>query len=97
MATYVILSNFTDQGARTIKDTVTRAEAAQKVAKEFGVTFKALYWTQGQYDLVAVTEGPDEQAAAALSLMTASLGNVRSQTLRAFDATEMKAIIAKMK
>jgi len=96
MATYITLMNFTDQGVRAVKETVQRYEAAQKLAAEFGVTFKSIHWTLGQYDIVCELEAPDEASIAAFGLASASLGNVRGQTLRAFSADEMKAHIAKM-
>jgi uncharacterized protein with GYD domain len=96
MATYITLMSFTDQGIRTVKETVARAEAAQKVAKEYGVTFNSLHWTQGAYDLVCELDAKDEASMMAFGLAQASRGSVRMQTLRAFDADEMKAIIAKM-
>lgn len=96
MVTYVSLMNFTDQGIRTVKDTVKRSEAAAKLAKEYGVTFKSIHWTQGAYDVVCVLEAADEQAIAAFGLASASLGNFKSQSLRAFTADEMKGIIARL-
>jgi uncharacterized protein with GYD domain len=96
MATYIVLMKFTDQGARAVKDTVKRAQAAEQAAKGYGVTFKSLHWTQGQYDLVAVIEAANEAAATTWSLILASQGNISSQTLRAFNADEMKGFIAKM-
>src|SRR5271165_6522480 len=67
MATYVTLYNFTDQGLRNIKDTVKRVEAAKKAATAAGITIKELVWTQGQYDLVAISEAPDEVVANAFA------------------------------
>ena len=96
MASYITLMNFTEQGAKSIKETVKRSEAAQKVAKEYGVTFKSIHWTWGQYDVVAELEAKDEASLAAFGLAMASLGNVRSQTLRAFTADEIKAFITKI-
>ncbi|WP_192254734.1 GYD domain-containing protein [Mesorhizobium silamurunense] len=96
MAHYVLLADFTDQGAKAAKDTVKRSEAFRQMAEKSGVKVQALFWTLGQYDVVAVAEAPDDNTATALSLSLASLGNVRTQTLRAFDAEEMKKIIAKM-
>ncbi|MDX8482097.1 GYD domain-containing protein [Mesorhizobium sp. VK24D] len=96
MAHYVLLADFTDQGAKAAKDTVKRSEAFRQMAEKSGVKVQALFWTLGQYDMVAVAEAPDDNTATALSLSLASLGNVRTQTLRAFDAEEMKKIIAKM-
>ena len=96
MITYVVLVNFTDQGIRTAKDTVKRMEALKEMAKKFGVTIKEFFWTQGQYDIVTITEAPDEASGMALNMSLCALGNVRTQTLRAFSADEMKQIIAKM-
>lgn len=96
MATYVTLYNFTEQGTRDIKDTVKRAEAAKKVAKKFGVTIKEVLWTQGQCDLVVISEGSDETSANALLLTTLKLGNVRGATMRAFTAAEMEGILRKV-
>ena len=96
MITYVVLVNFTDQGIRTAKDTVKRAEALKEMAKKFGVTIKEFFWTQGQYDIVTITEAPDEVSGTALNMSLCALGNVRTQTLRAFSADEMKQVIAKM-
>lgn len=96
MAIYVVLGSFTDQGVRNAKDSPKRADAFKETAKKCGVTVKDLYWTQGQYDVAAVLEGPDDLAVTALALSLGALGNVRTQTLRAFSAAEMKTIIDKM-
>ena len=96
MAHYVLLTNFTDQGVKTGKDTVKRADAFRQMAEKSGVKVHALFWTLGKHDVVAIAEASDDTVATALSLSIASLGNVRTQTLRAFNTEEMKAIIAKM-
>ena len=96
MATYVTLYNYTDQGIRGVKDTVKRAEAVKQAAAQAGVTIKEVYWLQGKYDLLVVSESPDETAAMALAVNTAKAGNVSGQTLRAFTATEMEKILAKV-
>ncbi|MBI3648851.1 MAG: GYD domain-containing protein [Actinobacteria bacterium] len=59
MARFVSLLNWTDQGAKTAADTVDRAEAAKKLAADMGGSLE-LYWTMGQYDLVAITEFADD-------------------------------------
>ncbi|GLS23542.1 hypothetical protein GCM10007874_65630 [Labrys miyagiensis] len=96
MAYFVTLVHFTDQGARAVKDTVKRAEAFRAMAEKSGVKIHTLLWTLGQYDLVIVAEAGDNPAVVALNLSVAALGNIRSQTLTAFDANQMKDIIAKM-
>jgi len=96
MSTYVVLYKFTDQGAKDGKSTVQRANESRAENERRGFNVLGLYWTQGRYDLVAVVEAPDEQAMAAGLFNIASAGNVRSETMRAFTATEMEAIIHKM-
>ena len=96
MATYVLLLNFTDQGIRNVKDTAKRAEAFKRIADKAGVKVKEVYWTLGQYDGVLIFEAPEEATATALGLSLGSLGNVQTQTLRAFSVEEIGRIIAKM-
>ena len=96
MATYVILATFTDQGIKTAKDSPKRAEAFKQMAKTFGVTVKEIFWTQGRYDIVVLTEAPDELSATALNLSLGALGNIRTESLRSFSADEMATIVSKM-
>jgi uncharacterized protein with GYD domain len=96
MATYIALTNFTDQGIRNIQDTTKRAAAVGKAAKKLGVTMKQIYWTLGSYDMVVVFEAKDDAAMTALGLSIGKAGNVRTQTLRAFNAEEMDGILAKL-
>jgi uncharacterized protein with GYD domain len=96
MAHYVILATFTDQGVKTAKDSPKRAEAFKQMAGTFGVTVKEIFWTQGRYDIVVITEAPDEIAATALNLSLSALGNIRTESLRAFSAEEMTKIVTKM-
>ena len=96
MATYVLLTKFTDQGIRSAKDSPKRAEAFKKMAETFGATVRELFWTQGRYDIVAIVEAPDEMSVTALNLSISALGNVRRESLRAFSAAEMMTIVSKM-
>jgi uncharacterized protein with GYD domain len=96
MATYIFLANFTEQGIRNIKDSPKRADAFEATAKKCGATVKDLFWTLGQYDIVAILEAPDDISITALGLSTGALGNVRTQTLRAFSQPDMKVILGKM-
>ena len=95
MPTYISLINWTEKGAAGFKDTVDRAEAGKQLAGKFGGSLKEIYWTLGPYDIVAVSEAPDDESATAFALTLASQGNVRTTTMRAFGADEMRGIIAK--
>ena len=96
MVTLVVLAKFTDHGVKTAKDSPKRAEAFKQMAKTFGVTVKDILWTQGRYDIVTVVEAPDELSATALNLSLSALGNIRTESLRAFSAAEMVNIVTKM-
>jgi uncharacterized protein with GYD domain len=97
MATYIMLMNWTDQGVRTAKDTVNRARAFRETGKAMGVTIGPLHWTLGAYDLVASVDAPDDETLIRLGLTLASLGNVRTSTMRAFGEDEMQRIIDGLK
>jgi uncharacterized protein with GYD domain len=96
MQTYILLVNFTDQGMRKIKETISRADAFEEMAKKSGAVIKVLCWTIGRYDVIAVFEAPDDESATALAFSASSLGNVRSEILRAFSFEEMSRILGKM-
>ena len=96
MANYILLASYTEQGIKGIKETVKRTEAVKDLAKKSGVTMKESYWTLGAYDVVAVFEAADDETMTAFSLSIARLGNVKTQTLRAFSGKEMTSILGKM-
>jgi uncharacterized protein with GYD domain len=95
MPTYIALINWTDQGVRNFKDSVDRYEGAQDQMRSVGVEFQNIFWTLGGHDIVAVVEAPDDEALAAGLLAVAGQGNIRTMTLRAFSADEMRSVISK--
>jgi uncharacterized protein with GYD domain len=95
MPTYVTLINWTDQGVKNYKDTVDRYEAAQEMFGKTGVSFRDVYWTIGPYDIVGILDAPDDESATAALLAVGGQGNIRTTTLRAFNASEMRGVIEK--
>jgi uncharacterized protein with GYD domain len=93
--TFIALFNWTEQGAKTYKDSPSRAEAFNEQASSLGVRLKDVYWTAGPYDLVGILEASDEESAAAALLQLASAGNLRTTTMRAYSSDEFKSVIAK--
>ena len=96
MLAYVVLASFTDQGVRSARESPKRAEAFKDLAKTFGATVREIVWTQGRYDIVIIVDAPDESSFMSLTMSLARLGNVRTETLRAFSAAEMTKIIDDM-
>jgi uncharacterized protein with GYD domain len=67
----------------------------KQILSKHGASFKDMYWTIGLYDVVAIMEAPDDESATAALLEIGAQGNVRTTTLRAFDRSEIEAIIKK--
>jgi uncharacterized protein with GYD domain len=93
MATYISLLTFTEQGARNIKDSPTRAEAFDQAAEASGVRIVGQFWTIGSYDGVLIVSADDEQQVLRWLAELVAAGNVHTETLRAFDANEFKEIL----
>ena len=96
MPTFISLTNFTEQGVKSAKDSLNRADAVKAMGEKFGVKLKDIYWTMGAYDVVAIFEAPDGPTIFAFALAVAGAGNVRTQTLRAYPREEMKEILKKL-
>ena len=94
MATFITTLHFTEQGIKAVRDTCNRAAAFKTAAEKLGVKVAGQYWTLGVFDGVIVLEAPDEETATAALLHLGSLGNVRTQTARAFDAAEIQKVLA---
>ena len=96
MATYVMLFGFTEQGIMSIKESPARVEAAQKTCQTMGAKVKDFYAVMGmgQYDTLFILEAPDDEVAAKAALAISSLGNVHTETHRAFAENEYRRIIA---
>ena len=96
MPSYIALFNWTDQGIRKVKDTAKRAEKFRASIQSAGGSVKAVYWTMGRYDGVIIFEAPDDETAAAVMMGGCALGNVRTETLRAFSDSEIQGVLAKV-
>ena len=96
MPHYIILFNFTEQGIRNVKDTINRAEAFKSAIEKAGGKFISEYYTLGKYDIVTIIEAPNDETILPVILATGSLGNVRSETLKAFSMDEAAKIIEKV-
>jgi uncharacterized protein with GYD domain len=93
MPTYISLIRFTQKGMETIKEGPKRLDAAKQRFRAAGGELKAFYLVTGQYDAVAISELPNDEAVARVALGNGAMGNVRTETLRAFTEDEYKKII----
>ena len=96
MANYIVLVNWTEQGIKNVKDTIKRAKSFEGAIEKAGGKSLGMYYTMGRYDFVAIVEAPTDEAIASVLYSTGSLGNVRTETLKAFSVAEAAKVIEKL-
>ncbi len=94
MNTYIVLLRFTHQGVQNIKDSPARLDAAKKAFESMGAHLKEYYLLFGQYDGVVIAEAPDDETMAKILLAIGSLGNIRTECVRAMTEGEFRKIVA---
>ncbi len=83
MATYIMLSTLTDDGAKTIREKPARIKEVNEELEEIGVKVIAQYAVLGPFDFVNIVEAPDNVAIVRASEELAARGSVKIQTLAA--------------
>jgi len=94
MATYIVLARMTQQGVQNAKEIPKRRAAAKAAAEALGLNLREAYLTMGKYDVVLVLDAPNGEAMAKFVLKIGALGNLTTQTLRAFSDSEADAIVS---
>jgi uncharacterized protein with GYD domain len=93
MNTYIVLFRLTDEGRKTMHESVARAERAKPLIKRVGARIKDYYMTTGAYDFVVVFEAPNDEAIVTFLLSVGSWGGIRHEMLRAFTRPEYNRIM----
>lgn len=93
MFRYLVLINFTDQGARNVDKSVARASSFSQSVEAAGRTLIAQYWAIGEVDGCVVFEAPDETTASKLLVQLAKDGNVRTRTSRILNNEEFQKVL----
>ena len=96
MPHYIILFSWRDQGVRNVKDTIKRLENYKTAVEDVGGRPISEYYTLGKHDIVSIVEAPNDEAIMSVLLSTGKLGNVSSETLKAFPLSEATKIIEKL-
>ncbi len=96
MTIYIMLANWTEQGAKNVRDSPRRLDAAKKALEEVGGRFQSFFMTMGDYDMIAVYEAPDDAVAARFTLQLAQQGFVKTRTLKAFPEAAYREIVASL-
>jgi len=93
MPTYITLMRFTEQGAKDVKDAPRRIESAIKAWELMGGKVLSAYFVMGDYDYVAITESPSDEAAISSNLAVCTHAHVKTSTLRAFSIAEFAKVV----
>ena len=96
MPHFVTLIRYTQKGISNIKESPSRLDAAKKAAEREGGVIHAWYLTMGHYDSVLISEFPSDETCAKFSLSAAALGNISTETLKAFPEAEYRKIIGSL-
>ncbi len=96
MQTFITLVNWTDQGVTNMKQSPARIEAFKALCIQQGAELRGFYATMGEYDFVTIVDAPDAAVLAKIVLKVGSMGNVRTKTLPAFDASQFGDIIGSL-
>ncbi len=96
MPTYITLWKFTQKGRANVQESPNRVRAAKAMLEKKGGQVLGVWYTLGEYDLVTVSEGPDDQTATLVTLGITRQGNVTSLTLRAFTEQEFTQIVGEL-
>jgi uncharacterized protein with GYD domain len=96
MARYIMLTNWTEQGIKNVKESPKRLDAAKALAKKLNSEIVEFYMTTGAHDMVLILDAPDDEAAAKFALSVGSGGNIRTTTLKAFSEKSYRAIVGSL-
>ena len=96
MPSYLSLLNWTEQGARDIKQSPERLDAAKEAIQAAGGRMIFFYMTMGEYDIATLIEAPNDEAAASMLLALGAQGSIRTKTMRAFTEDEFRSIVGNL-
>ena len=96
MPFFVTLVRYTQQGMSKIKESPSRLDAARQAAEKQGGKIHGWYLTMGHYDAVLVSEFPSDEACAKFTLASGALGNISTETLKAFPEADYRKICSSL-
>ena len=88
MPLYIMMTNLTDEGRKTVKSNPQRIKEVNKEAEAMGVKIIAQYVTLGQYDFINILDAPNNETIAKVATELGSRGTLQSSTLAALTLDE---------
>jgi uncharacterized protein with GYD domain len=89
MPTYVMLTNLTSDGVKTLKSNPGRVQEVNREVESLGAKVLDQWATLGRYDFITIVEAPDSETMARVSVELGSRGTMTSETLVALSTDEL--------
>ncbi|OGO22137.1 MAG: GYD domain superfamily [Chloroflexi bacterium RBG_16_50_9] len=83
MPIYVMVTNLTDEGRKTVKANPQRIKEVNKEVESMGVKILAQYVVLGQYDFVNILEAPSNEVIVKVATELGSRGTLQTTTMAA--------------
>jgi uncharacterized protein with GYD domain len=93
MSLFVMLTNLTPDGVKTLKSNPNRVGEVNKEVEQIGAKVIAQYATLGEYDFVTIVEAPDEKTMAKVSVELGSRGTMTSETMAAMPPEDLASVL----
>ena len=85
MPYYIMLSNLTDEGAKTIKKNPGRIKEVDSEVEAMGVKVIAQYAVMGPYDFINILDAPNYEAVSRVAIELGSRGTLQTTTMAAMN------------
>jgi uncharacterized protein with GYD domain len=95
MPSYILLSNLTDEGWKTIRERPERIKEVNKELEALGVRVISQYAVLGPYDFVNIVEAPDNKTVAKVSIELGFRGTTKILSMAAIPIEEFIASVKK--
>lgn len=94
MSTYIMLSNLTDEGRKTLKERPERLKEVNREVEDMGARVIGQYATMGGFDFVNIIEAPSNEIMSKLSVELGSRGTIKITVLPAIDVDDFIGILS---
>jgi uncharacterized protein with GYD domain len=88
MSIYIIISDLTDEGAKTLKKNPGRVKEVNAELKDMGVKVLDQYAVLGNFDFLTIVEADDEATVSKAIVEILSRGSIKTATYKAIPIDE---------
>lgn len=93
MPLYVMLTNLTEEGRKTIKEKPERIKEVNKEVEAMGVKILNQWALLGPYDFLNILDAPNNEAIAKVAVELGSRGTLSTQTMPAISVDMLMAAL----